>query len=50
VDIANFFALLNCYSTEKMKKRLRKKKYALGKLTDAWHGPFDELDSIGEKR
>jgi hypothetical protein len=22
---------------------------ALGKVTDGWYGPFDELDSIGEE-
>ncbi|MFW6148151.1 MAG: 50S ribosome-binding protein YggL [Thermodesulfobacteriota bacterium] len=22
---------------------------AIGKITDAWYGPFDELDSIGEQ-
>ena len=22
--------------------------FTLGKITDAWYGPFDELDSIGE--
>ena len=25
------------------------KKYAAGKLTDLWYGPFDGIDSIGEK-
>lgn len=35
--------------SEWLKERTDVEKYISGKITDAWYGPFDELDSIGEK-